>query len=177
MLTLPWLVHTQPAQAAFHLMLVAEVFPGYASNPNAQYVELQMYFPGQNFVAGTLSDPALAGLHPGDFSVATGFPLTLPDGSPEQAVQLGCTPQAESTRSATLTLSTNDPALPAAAYDLVCSGLPTPPSLNFFTVVPCRAVDTRVAGGPIVAGPDRTFKLAGHVTSPPRPGRSRSTSR
>jgi len=345
MLTLPWLVHTQPAQAAFHLMLVVEVFPGYASNPNAQYVELQMYFPGQNFVAGhsvqvfdaaggllgtftfpgsvpngadqasiliataeaqtlfgvtadlvmtplidpsggkvcfdgplppdcvawgsysgsstgvgspfspagltpgqaaqrsldegtpgvldasddtndsaadfvaasptprnnanatgsvagyastpsppgpidlgaivvgfpvsaslkvretgaqalTLSDPVLSGMDPGDFSVTTGFPLTLPDGSPEQAVQLGCTPQAEGTRSATLTLSTNDPALPAAAYDLVCTGLPTPPSLNFFTVVPCRAVDTRVAGGPIVAGADRTFTLAGTCDIP-----------
>jgi hypothetical protein len=42
----------EPARAAFHLVMVAEVFPGYASSPNAQYVELQMYAPGQNFVLG-----------------------------------------------------------------------------------------------------------------------------
>ncbi len=36
----------------FHLVLVSEVFPGFASAPNAQYVELQMYAPDQNFVMG-----------------------------------------------------------------------------------------------------------------------------
>jgi hypothetical protein len=40
-----------PALATFHLMKIVEVFPGTAGEPTAQYVMLQMYFPGQNFVA------------------------------------------------------------------------------------------------------------------------------
>ena len=41
-----------PAQAAFHLMLVSEVYGGSVANPDAQYVELVMYANGQNFVSG-----------------------------------------------------------------------------------------------------------------------------
>ncbi|MGH2739778.1 MAG: hypothetical protein ACRDH6_04745, partial [Actinomycetota bacterium] len=37
-----------PARAAFHMMLITEVFPGGEDAPKAQYVELQMYFPFQN---------------------------------------------------------------------------------------------------------------------------------
>lgn len=40
-----------PASASFHLMKVVEVFAGAPAAPNAQYVVLQMYFGGQNFVA------------------------------------------------------------------------------------------------------------------------------
>jgi hypothetical protein len=35
------------------------------------------------------------------------------------------------------------------------------PGAGFFTLTPCRAVDTRAAGGAIAAGADRTFFLAG----------------
>ncbi len=319
LVALVWLFHTGPARAAFHLMMVVEVFPGYAASPNAQYVELQMYSPGQNFVAGhsvqvfnaagtavgtftfpgnlpngadqahilvataeaqtlfgvtpdlimtpaisasggkvcfdgptppdcvawgnysgsatgvgnpfspgglslgqaaqrrldrgipgVLDYPAddtndsatdfvaaaptprprrarrrlrsrrlrsiafgdrrrlrLAGarpvgdtlVNPGDFSVDTTFPLDILDGAAARTVQLGCTPQAEGARTATLTLSTNDPTRPTVAYDLTCTGLPAPPSLSFFTVNPCRVVDTRLGGGPLVAGTDRTFTM------------------
>ena len=41
-----------PASASFHLMKVVEIFPGTAAAPNAQYVVLQMYSAGQNFVGG-----------------------------------------------------------------------------------------------------------------------------
>lgn len=41
-----------PAQAAFHLMKVVEVFPGTAAAPGAQYVVLQMYAVGQTVVSG-----------------------------------------------------------------------------------------------------------------------------
>jgi|GEM_PF-4378071 len=41
-----------PASASFHLMKVVEIFPGTAAAPNAQYVVLQMYSPGQDFVGG-----------------------------------------------------------------------------------------------------------------------------
>ena len=39
-----------PATATFHLMSIREVYVGPAGDPNAQYVELQMYFAGQNRV-------------------------------------------------------------------------------------------------------------------------------
>jgi len=38
------------ADATFHLMRIREVYPGSAANPGAEYVELQMYASGQNFV-------------------------------------------------------------------------------------------------------------------------------
>jgi len=41
-----------PAQASFHVMMIREVFAGSSANPDAAYVELQMYSSGQNFVAG-----------------------------------------------------------------------------------------------------------------------------
>lgn len=39
-------------QSAFHFMSIVEVFPGSALDPNAQYIVLQMYFAGQQFVTG-----------------------------------------------------------------------------------------------------------------------------
>ena len=41
-----------PAAASFHLMMIQEVFPGSTANPGQDYVTLQMYAPGQNFVGG-----------------------------------------------------------------------------------------------------------------------------
>lgn len=40
------------ALATFHLMQVREVYPGSAANPDSEYVELQMYASGQQFVGG-----------------------------------------------------------------------------------------------------------------------------
>jgi hypothetical protein len=40
----------QPALATFHLMSVREVYPGSMAQPDAEYVELQMWAPGQNLV-------------------------------------------------------------------------------------------------------------------------------
>jgi hypothetical protein len=40
------------ASASFHLMQIREVYPGSAANPNAEYVELQMWAAGQNLVGG-----------------------------------------------------------------------------------------------------------------------------
>jgi hypothetical protein len=50
--TLAFLLLPAPAPATFHLMTIVEVFPGTATDPTAQYIMLQMYAPGQNFVAG-----------------------------------------------------------------------------------------------------------------------------
>lgn len=41
-----------PAHAEFHFMKIVEVFAGTPAAPNAQYVVLQMYVGGQQFVAG-----------------------------------------------------------------------------------------------------------------------------
>jgi len=41
-----------PASATFHLTKIVEVFPGTAVAPNAQYVVIQMYASGQEFVGG-----------------------------------------------------------------------------------------------------------------------------
>jgi hypothetical protein len=41
-----------PAEATFHLMSIREVYPGSIANPSAEYVELQMWAPGQNFIEG-----------------------------------------------------------------------------------------------------------------------------
>jgi hypothetical protein len=40
------------AWATFHLISIREVYPGSAASPKAEYVELQMYSGGQNFVQG-----------------------------------------------------------------------------------------------------------------------------
>jgi photosystem II stability/assembly factor-like uncharacterized protein len=57
----------------------------------------------------------------------------------------------------------------AASFAVIA---PPPPGLDFYTVAPCRLVDTRRPigglGGPaLVAGQDRTFTLVGECTIPP----------
>lgn len=42
----------RPSAATFHLMKIVEVFPGTAAQPDAQYVLLEMYSPGQSLVGG-----------------------------------------------------------------------------------------------------------------------------
>jgi hypothetical protein len=41
-----------PASATFHEMSIREVYPGSVAEPNARYVELQMWAEGQNLVGG-----------------------------------------------------------------------------------------------------------------------------
>jgi hypothetical protein len=45
-------LNAQPAAATFHEMMIREVYPGSAAHPNSEYVELQMWSAGQNFVGG-----------------------------------------------------------------------------------------------------------------------------
>jgi hypothetical protein len=51
-LTATSLLAPSHAAADFHLISLREVFPGDAASPEAQYVQLQAYAAGQNFVAG-----------------------------------------------------------------------------------------------------------------------------
>ncbi len=46
------LIAAPPAQATFHHMMVREVYPGSIAHPGSEYVELQMWASGQNFVDG-----------------------------------------------------------------------------------------------------------------------------
>lgn len=46
------LLAAQPALATFHEMMIREVYPGSTAHPNSEYVELQMWAPGQNLVGG-----------------------------------------------------------------------------------------------------------------------------
>lgn len=77
----------------------------------------------------TVSNPILGGLNPGDFTVTTPFPITIPDGGNPQPVQLTCQPAALGLRTAILTLTTNDPTKPAVSFNLTCTGIkpPDPP--------------------------------------------------
>jgi hypothetical protein len=51
-LLLAFLLTPSPAAADFHLVSLREVFPGDTGSPDAEYVELQAYAAGQNFVSG-----------------------------------------------------------------------------------------------------------------------------
>lgn len=74
----------------------------------------------------TVSNPTIGGANPGEFSVLTAFPLNIASGS--QDVELRCNANAVGSRTATLTLSTNDPAHPSVTYNLLCNvqALPVP---------------------------------------------------
>ncbi|MGB7685195.1 MAG: hypothetical protein WBL45_05365 [Solirubrobacterales bacterium] len=73
------------AQAAFHLMQIREVFPGTAANPNSEYVELQMWSSGQNFVSGhTFHIFNSAGLEVGGGS----FGGNVPNGADQSTILL-----------------------------------------------------------------------------------------
>jgi hypothetical protein len=84
------LVQAKISQASFHLMQVREVYPGSVANPASEYVELQMWSPGQNLVSG----------HPLHIFDSTGmetgganFAANVPNGS-NQSTLLLATPQA-----------------------------------------------------------------------------------
>jgi hypothetical protein len=79
------------ARASFHLVKITEVFAGTAAEPDAQFVELQMYSGGQNQVAThSVVVYDSAGLQQGTFT----FTGNVPNGA-DQAYLLVATPQAE----------------------------------------------------------------------------------
>jgi hypothetical protein len=85
------LLAAQPALATFHEMMIREVYPGSAAHPGSQYVELQMWAPGQNFVGG----------HQVGIYDATGAPLGTAtfahdvSGDASQSTLVAATPEAE----------------------------------------------------------------------------------
>ncbi|HTR02386.1 MAG TPA: S-layer homology domain-containing protein [Thermoanaerobaculia bacterium] len=88
------LASASPALASFHLMKLKEVFPGTVAAPDAQYVMLQSYAAGQNFVGSHkihVYDAAGTEVAGSPFT----FPGTLANG-PDQMEVLIATPEAAS---------------------------------------------------------------------------------
>ncbi|HEX8104185.1 MAG TPA: hypothetical protein VF533_16320 [Solirubrobacteraceae bacterium] len=87
-----------PASASFHIMKISEVFAGAPGNPQAQFVELQMYAPGQNFVGGhSVRVYDAGGLQIGQFTFAgsvsnSANQATILVGTPQAASLFGLTP-------------------------------------------------------------------------------------
>jgi hypothetical protein len=80
-----------PAAAEFHLMSIREVYVGPADDADAQYVELQMYAPGQNQVQGhslTFYGPT------GTLLGTVTFPTDVTNGSDQDSI-LVATAEAE----------------------------------------------------------------------------------
>lgn len=91
LLILAGLVVPAGAGASFHLMQIREVYPGSAANPEAEYVELQMWRGGENHVGGHV----LRGYDATGAVVATStFPADVPNGANQSTLVLA-TPQAE----------------------------------------------------------------------------------
>jgi cysteine-rich repeat protein len=83
-----------PARASFHLMKIKEVFPGTVVSPNAQYVMIQSYAAGQNFLGSHkihVYDAAGVEVSGSPFT----FPGTVANG-PDQMEVLIATPEAAS---------------------------------------------------------------------------------
>lgn len=112
--------------------------PGFGANPAASgTVDFDLVFVGLpqeetitiseiGETGLTVSNPQLGGLHPGDFTINTPFPVNIPNGGTAVDVELGCNPTTTGLRMATLTLTTNDPGQPTVLYNLVCTAV-TPP--------------------------------------------------
>ncbi|HEX9438076.1 MAG TPA: beta-propeller fold lactonase family protein, partial [Roseiflexaceae bacterium] len=64
-----------------------------------------------------------------DFKVLTAFPLAPIAPNATQTIQLQCKPSNIGIRTATLTLTTNDPTKPTVSYNLTCQGDPVPPPI------------------------------------------------
>jgi hypothetical protein len=76
----------QPAHASYHEMKIREAFAGRADQPNAHFVELQMYSAGQNFVAGKqVKVFSAAGAEVGSFT----FPAAVPNGGNQATILIG----------------------------------------------------------------------------------------
>jgi len=79
------LLSTAPASAAFHFIHVKEVFAGSQAHPNAQYILLQAYDGGQNFVAGhSVQTFDAAGVSTGTFTFPG--PGPLPNGADQMTI-------------------------------------------------------------------------------------------
>ena len=105
------------ASATFHEMSIREVYPGTLAQPEAEYVELQMWAPGQNLVGGHVLKTYNAG---GGVTSTNTFAGNVP-GSANQITILLATPAAEAefgvSADTGLSAGTLDPAGGAACWE------------------------------------------------------------
>jgi hypothetical protein len=81
-----------PATATFHLIKLREIYPGSSASPGAEYVELQMYASGQEFVGGHSIDLFNAA---GTKVATASFGGDVPNGA-NQSTIVAASPAAES---------------------------------------------------------------------------------
>lgn len=125
---------TSTASATFHRMSIREVFPGAVADPDAEYVELQMWDSGQNLVGGHVLRTYDAAGTP----TATVLPSDAPNGASQRTILIA-TPGAEARFgvSADASLPSSDSLNPAGgavcweeidcvAWGGFASGLPSP---------------------------------------------------
>lgn len=74
----------------------------------------------------TVSNSVFGGPDMADFTAVTAFPFNINDGGNDVQLTLSCTPTAVALRTATLTLTTNDPNHATVTYNLECPGIATP---------------------------------------------------
>lgn len=86
------IVWVAPAAATFHEISIREVYPGSAAQPEVEYVELQMWSSGQNFVKGHSVISYKAG---GTVADTSTFGADVPAGGNQSTILLG-TPAVES---------------------------------------------------------------------------------
>jgi len=92
----------------------------------------------------SVSNPAIGGANPAEFTLVTVFPFTIADGGADREVQLTCTPATFGLRTATLTVNTNDPNHAAVTFNLICEGvLPPSPILE----TPGQSISNNLADG------------------------------
>ena len=85
-------VSAPPASATFHEVMIREVYPGSSAKPDSEYVELQMWSPGQNLVGGHSTSLFDASGKPVDSATFAG---DVPGGA-SQSTLLAATPVAVS---------------------------------------------------------------------------------
>jgi hypothetical protein len=90
-LSLTLALSAPPASASFHLISIRELYTGFAANPAVEYVELQMYADGQQFVQGhSIRTYDAAGV----LQQANTFPADVLRGSNQSTIVMA-TPEAE----------------------------------------------------------------------------------
>lgn len=80
------LADSASAQASFHLIKVRQVYPGSAAIPDDAFIELQMYAPGQNHVAGHEIETFDAG---GTQNASAAFPADVARGDDQSTILIG----------------------------------------------------------------------------------------
>jgi predicted outer membrane repeat protein len=76
----------------------------------------------------TFGNASLSGANPGDFTFGA-FQTSISDGASPVVIPITCTPFGIGLRTATLSMTSNDPNNPNVSWNLVCEGTPPPPPL------------------------------------------------